>query len=107
MTEQKIETYKEKQERLKAEREIIIQKEKEMAIAKMDGFKADLAELLKKHNAILGMSISGDTHGIYDEKLTVAFVLSEKDGYNKSTISPDVTLIDDTSIRYSDLMDQK
>jgi len=103
MTEQKVETYKEKQERLKTEREVLLQEKRKMAVDKMTSFKADLAELLKKHNAILGMSISGDTYGIYDENNSMITMYHGALGdFWTEPISADKILI-----RYSDLVDQK
>ncbi len=46
----------------------------------LDAFKKDLKILLNKHSASLGLSIEGDTHGIYDEGLDVSFLLPLEKG---------------------------
>lgn len=49
---------------------------------KLEAFKADLKQLLAKHDAVLGADVGefSDTHGIYDRHLEVAFYPPERVG---------------------------
>ena len=49
---------------------------------RLKAFKKELRELLKKHDASLGLIVKGDTYGTYDEGLGVSFLLPKVKGDN-------------------------
>ena len=81
----------------------IIREEKELIAKKLVDFKSDLKELLIKHNAELGLSIDGDTHGIYDEGIDVSFVLPKREGDHHNRVTDCIKIGDSSGIEVRDL----
>jgi len=59
---------------------------------RMNAFKDDLNALMKKYGARLGIHMDGDTHGVYNEEITVHFVIPTPDGRFKNRLSEAFTL---------------
>lgn len=66
-------------------------------------FKKDLRTLLEKHDASLGIMVSGDTHGIFEEGIGVQFKLPLAEGANFRGWTDEERLIDGYSLGHKDL----
>lgn len=68
-------------------------------------FKKELKDLLIKYNATININIDGDTHGIYNEHLSVAFLLPRKESDNFGKFSDDYILNVGYNLNSKELLD--
>lgn len=66
-----------------------------MSDKQLKAFKDDLAKLLEKHGAVMGVTVEGDTHGIYGENIDVCFNTGEKSRHGFAIWSDNYLLIPD------------
>ena len=73
-------------------------------MSQLNDFKKELKELLSKYSATISMQMSGDTHGIYNEHLTVAFLQPLKDGDNFRHYTDEYHLTDGMNLSLKEIL---
>ncbi len=73
-------------------------------MSKAEDFKKELQALLKKYDASIGFNVGecSDTHGLYNERLEVAFQELTK-GARFKTVTETALLADGWGVDYTDL----
>ena len=67
-------------------------------------FKKELKELLFKYSATINMNIDGDTHGTYNEHLTVSFLKALEDGDAFRKFTDDYKISDGMSLNSNEVL---